>query len=120
MAENYIIRKGEKGNVNISEEVVAVIAAAAVAEVDGVAGFSSAIGSELTEFLGKKSISKGIKIQFGEEQIQVDTIITVRFGYNITDVAQRVQEAVGSAIEAMTAIKPVVNVHISGVAFDKQ
>lgn len=120
MAENYIIRQGEKGSVNISEEVIAVIAAAAVAEVDGVAGFSNASGTELAELLGKKSVSKGIKIQFADEKITVDTIINVRFGYKITEVAGRVQDSVCSAIEAMTAIKPAVNVHISGVAFDKQ
>ena len=120
MAENYITRQGEKGNVNISEDVISVIAAAAATEEEGVAGLSSAIGSDLSEILGKKSVSKGIKIQFGEEQIQVDAIITVRFGYNIADVARKVQEAVSAAIEAMTAIKPIVNVHVSGVAFDKQ
>lgn len=120
MAENYITCQDEKGNVNISEDVIAVMAAAALAEVDGVAGMANTIGDELADFLGKKNIAKGIKIQFEEDRIVIDVLIMVRFGCNITEVAGKVQEEIASAVEAMTSMKPVVNVHVTGVAFDKQ
>lgn len=120
MAENYITSKDEKGNVSISEDVIAVMVAAALAEVEGVAGLSNTVGSELADFLGKKSISKGIKVSFEEERIIIDVLIMVRFGSNVTGVAHKVQQAVASAVESMTGLNVAVNVHVSGVAFEKQ
>lgn len=118
MAE-YITCQDEKGSVNISDDVVAVVVSAAVAEVDGVAGLANTVGSELVELFGKKCTSKGVKIRFVEEQVIVDTLILVRYGHAVAKVAAKVQEAVTAAVESMIGHTPVVNVHISGVAFDK-
>ena len=119
MGENYVTRKDEKGSINISEDVIAVMVSAAIAEVDGVAGPSNTIASELVEFLGKKSVQKGIKVQFDENNITIDTIITVRFGSNITEVAQKVQSEIATSVSNMTGMQPTVNVHVSGIAFDR-
>ena len=114
MPENYITCQDEKGSINISEDVVAAMVRAAITEVDGVAGIATSAGTELAELLGIKSAAKGIKVQM------VDTIITVRYGCSVVAVARAVQESVTSAVESMTGIgKPIVNVHVSGVAFDK-
>ena len=44
----------------------------------------------------------------------------VRYGSNVVSVAKQVQDAVTGAVESMTGMgAPVVNVHVSGVAFDK-
>ena len=116
MPENYITCQDEKGSINISEDVVAAMVRAAITEVDGVAG----IGTELAELLGIKSAAKGIKVQIVDGTMTVDTIITVRYGCSVVAVARAVQESVTSAVESMTGIgKPIVNVHVSGVAFDK-
>ena len=120
MVENYITCQDEKGSINISEDVIAVMVSAAISETDGVSGLSNTIGSELAEFLGKKGTQKGVKIQFTDNVITVDAIITVRYGHAVTTVAQKVQEQIISAIEAMTGMDAVVNVHVSGVSFDKQ
>jgi len=70
--------------------------------------------------LGIKSAAKGIKVQIVDGTMTVDTIITVRYGCSVVAVARAVQESVTSAVESMTGIgKPIVNVHVSGVAFDK-
>ena len=114
MPENYITCQDEKGSINISEDVVAAMVRAAITEVDGVAGVATSTGTELAELLGIKSAAKGIKVQI------VDTIITVRYGCSVVAVAKAVQESVTSAVESMTGMgKPIVNVHVSGVAFDK-
>lgn len=119
MAENYIKRQEEQGSINISEDVIAVIVGAAVSEVDGVAGLANTAGSELADFLNKKSVSKGVKVCFDEDRIVTDVIIMIRYGYKITDVAKKVQESVAVAIESMASLKAEVNVHISGIALDK-
>ena len=117
MPENYITCQDEKGSINISEDVVAAMVRAAITEVDGVAGVATSTGTELAELLGIKSAAKGIKVQIVDGTMTVDTIITVRYG---VAVAKAVQESVTSAVESMTGMgKPIVNVHVSGVAFDK-
>ena len=116
MPENYITCQDEKGIIHISEDVVLSMVRAAVSEVDGVAGLASSAGTELADLLGLKSASKGVKVQI----INVDTIVTVRYGCNAIAVAEAVQNAVTTAVQDMTGMgKPVVNVHISGVAFEK-
>ena len=93
---------------------------AAITEVDGVAGIATSAGTELAELLGIKSAAKGIKVQIVDGTMTVDTIITVRYGCSVVAVAKAVQESVTSAVESMTGMgKPIVNVHVSGVAFDK-
>lgn len=119
MGDNYITKYEDKGSINISEDVIAVMVTAAMAEVDGVAGLTNTVGGEIAELLSKKSVSKGVKVRFDEDKVAVDVIATVRFGSNITSVARKIQEAVSSALDSMTGLESVVNVHISGVAFDK-
>lgn len=118
MAE-YITCQDEKGSINISEDVIGVVVSAAVAEVEGVASLANAAGGELSELFGKKSTAKGVKVQFTEDQVIVDVLIMVRYGCAIADVGRKVQSAVTAAIESMVGYTPVVNVHVSGVAFEK-
>ena len=55
MAEKneYFTQKLENGTLQISEDVVASVAAAAVLEVEGVCGLSSSISTDIAEMLGK-------------------------------------------------------------------
>jgi len=120
MGENYISYKAENGSINISEEVISTMVRNAVTEVEGVAGLSNTAGGELAELIGLKTISKGIKVQIVEDTIKVDAIILVRYGCNIVNVAREVQTNVTEAVQAITGIdKAEVNVHVSGVAFEK-
>lgn len=120
MPENYIARQDERGSINISEDVIAVMVGAAITEIDGVAGLSNTIGSEIAEFIGRKSVTKGVKVQFTEdEKIVVDVIVMVRFGCKINEVGAKIQDAVASAVESMTGLDSIVNVHISGISYEK-
>ena len=61
--KEYVSRPDELGNIHISEEVLAVIAAAAAMEVEGVGSLAANLGSDIAELLGgKKNLSKGIHI----------------------------------------------------------
>ncbi len=120
MGENYITCQGEKGSINISEDVLYSMVRAAVGEIDGVAALSNNAGTEIAELLGIKNAGKGVKVQINEGKITVDIIVMVRYGSNVVAVAQQVQDAVTAALESMAGMgTPVVNVHVSGVAFDK-
>ena len=120
MGENYITCQAEKGSINISEEVIASVVRSAFSEIDGVAGLSNTAGAEIAELIGLKTVSKGVKVQFVEEKIVVDVIITVVYGCNIVKVAKSVQDKVMSLVQASTGIERAeVNVHVSGISFDK-
>ena len=120
MGDNYISCKAEKGSINISEDVISTMVRTAITEIDGVAGISNTAGAELAELIGIKTVSKGIKVQIVDDTIKVDAVILVRYGCNIVNVAKEVQNSVTEAVQAITGIdKAEVNVHVSGVAFEK-
>lgn len=120
MGESYITCREENGSINISEDVISSMVRAAVTEVEGVAGLSNTAGAELAELIGLKTLTKGVKVQFVEDKIVVDTIITVNYGSRIVEVARAVQDKLVGVIQAMTGFeKAEVNVHVSGIAFEK-
>jgi uncharacterized alkaline shock family protein YloU len=120
MGENYISCSGELGSINISEDVISSIVKSAIAEIDGVAGLSNTAGAELAERIGLKTVSKGVKVQFVDDRIIIDLIINVVFGCNIVNTAKSVQEKLISVVQDTTGIdKADINVHVSGVVFEK-
>ncbi len=120
MAENkeYVAKSDNDGSVTISEEVVASIAGIAAMEIDGIAALGVA---NVTDFLSKKSPTKGVKITFGETSGAVNMTVTVMKGAVIPSVAASVQSNVITSIESMTGIKvEYVNVKVAGVMFEKE
>ena len=120
--KEYISRPDELGNIHISEDVLAVIAAAAATEVEGVGSLSTNLGSDIPELLGaKKNLAKGIPITMVGESVRVDVSLLVKYGYTIVDVAKEVQSAVFNAIENTSGLTVEhVNVHVAGIVFEKE
>lgn len=108
----------ETGSIKIADEVVAIISGLAATEIEGVAGMSGGLAGGIAEMLGKRNLTKGVKVEVGEKQAAVDLFIIVRFGVRIPDVAWKIQESVKRAVESMTGLEVVkVNVHVQGVNF---
>ena len=103
--------------VEISEEVVAVIAGVAVSDVQGVAGMAKGFAGGITEVLsGKKNLAKGIKVEKSENTAKIDVNIIVEYGSRIPDVAFEIQNKVRKSVKEMTGLDVVaVNVHVQGV-----
>lgn len=111
----------EHGSVKISNDVVAIIAGVAATEIAGVTGMSGGITGGITEMLGMKNLSKGVKVEMGEQETAIDLFIIVDYGANITEVGQMVQENVKASVESMTGLNVVeVNVNIQGVNIPKE
>ena len=109
------------GEVRIADEVVAIIAGLAATEVDGVDSMAGNITNELVGKLGMKNLSKGVKVDVTEEHVSVDLSLNIKYGYNIPDVSERVQDRVKSAIENMTGLTVLdVNIRIAGVNIKEQ
>jgi len=109
------------GSIRIADEVVSTIAGLAAMEIDGIAGMSGGIAGGIAEALGKKNLSRGVKVEVGEEEVIVDLYVIVDYGVRIPDVAWNVQDSVKRAIEEMTGLKILgINVHVQGVSFPKK
>ena len=120
MGENYITCREANGSINISEDVIASMVRNAILEVEGVAGLANTAGAEIADLIGIRTLTKGVKVQFVDGKIVVDTIITVAYGSNVVKVARNVQEKVLTAVQATTGLEQVeVNVHVTGIAFEK-
>ena len=104
-------------NIQIADDVIAIIAGKAVSEVSGVAGMAGGFAGGISEVLsGKKNLSKGIKVDNSEKGTTIDVNIIVEYGVRIPDVAFEIQSRVKKAVEAMTGLKVSnVNVHVQGV-----
>lgn len=112
--------ESKNGKISFANDVVAIIAGLATIDVEGVAGMSGGMVEGFTELLGKKNLTKGIKVEVGEEEVAVDVYIVVDYGSIINEVAKEVQSAIKNAIETMTGLNVVeVNVYIQGVHIDK-
>jgi uncharacterized alkaline shock family protein YloU len=106
------------GTVKIANDVVATIASLAAVEVSGVAGMSGGVVGGIVELLGKKNMTKGVKVEVGTEKADLDIYIVVEFGVAIQKVAQDVQNSVKTAVETMTGLKAdIINIHVQGVTF---
>lgn len=106
------------GKIIYANDVIATIAAIATQEVKGIAGMGGS--SDWFEVFGKKSITKGIKVELGSEEVCVDVYINVRYGFKIRGVCENLQSAIKTAIETMTGLRVVeVNVYVQAVVFDK-
>lgn len=119
IAPDYV--KTDMGNIQIAPEVIEIIAGLATIEVEGVAGMSGGFASGVAELLGRKNLSKGVKVEVGQLEAAVDVSIVVEYGNRIPEVAVNIQGNVKNAIESMTGLSVVeVNVHIHDVIFKGQ
>ena len=109
------------GTVQIADEVVAIIAGLAATEVEGVDSMAGNITNELVGKLGMKNLSKGVKVDVTEEHVSVDLSLNMKYGYNIPDVSEKVQDRVKTAIENMTGLHVLdVNIKIASVNMEAE
>ncbi len=110
-----------QGTVKIASDVVATIAGLAAADVSGVAGMSGGFSGGIAELLGRKNLTKGVKVEINEQDALLDIMIIVEYGYNIADVARNVQQVVKKAVEGMTGLNcAAINIHVQGVSFPQK
>ena len=114
--------EGETSNIQIADDVVAIIAGKAVSDAPGVYAMAGGFAGGISEVLsGKKNLSKGIKVDVGEKETKIDVNIIVEYGSRIPDVAFEIQNRVKKSVENMTGLKvSEVNVHVQGVRTEKE
>ena len=113
--------KDNCGEVVIADEVVAVIAGLAAMEVDGVASMAGDATRELISKIGRKNLSKGVKVDILEGVVTVAMALNLKYGFNIMAVSGKVEEKVKAAVENMTGLTVAdVNVRVAGIEVEAQ
>lgn len=116
---NVVLKDENVGVVQIADDVVAMIAALAATEVEGVNPTVGAVGGLMTR-AGMKKLTKGVRVDVLEGNVTVDLAVTMEYGYNIPATCQKAQTKVKAAIESMTGLTcSDVNVRIVGVRVKK-
>ncbi len=105
-----------KNDIQITEDVVSVIAGIAMKDIEGVAKVAAGFAGGISEAFGKKNLGKGVKVEINEKEVKIDVSIIVKYGSKIPEVATRIQEKITADVESMTGFKVVsVNVKVQGV-----
>lgn len=113
------LENGKIGEVKIADEVVAIIAGLAAAEVKGVRSMAGISGEKNAKH--SKNLSKGVKVEVADSVVSVEISVTLEYGYSIPETSRNIQEKIKSAIENMTGLKVAeVDVRIAGVNFENQ
>lgn len=121
--ENAVEEKVEiASNLNISEDVIGVIAGLAASEVEGIAGMQVGFVDGINQIFGSnKKYTKGVKIELDGKKVTIDIFVNVKYGVRIPDVAWAAQTAVKNAVENMTGLEvETVNINVQDIIFEKE
>lgn len=104
------------GKVEIAPEVIEIITGIAVSEVEGISTMRGSLASDVVERFGKKSHSKGVKVELTEQGVFIDLYVILNYGVSIPKTAQNIQTNVKQTLKNMTALEiQEVNVHVVGI-----
>lgn len=112
-----VVKDSETVNtIKISNDAVATYAGIAISEIPGVYGMSGTLAGITEAISGKKSYTRGVKVEVTEKTAKIDLSIIVEYGARIPDVAFEIQTKVKKSVETMTGLKVTgVNVNVQGV-----
>ena len=106
-----------EGQISFADDVVAVIAGLAAIEIDGVVAMSGGVADGIAEMLGRKNLTRGVKVEVGSSEAAIDLDLIARYGACIPEVARKVQENVKTAVQNMTNVTVSrVDLVIAGLA----
>ena len=113
------IKKQAKGNVTYGSNIVLSVINLATKEIAGVSSIVTKFSSMLKRWFSN-NYYEGVKVTYNKDAMNVDVYINVCFGYNVTEVAYRVQENIKNSLSGMIDVKiNRINVHVLGVEFPK-
>lgn len=116
----YVLSKDPSGTVVVTENVVALIAAYAATDVDGVSDMASGATKELLAKAGISNLANGIKVTIAGDEINIDAAISVEYGASIPKVSAAVQDKIKASVENMTGLNVTsVNIRIANVEVER-
>ncbi|PHV72362.1 Asp23/Gls24 family envelope stress response protein [Sporanaerobium hydrogeniformans] len=124
MSEQQIIgidTEHEMDQVQIADDVIAVIAEIATLEVEGMVDTAQSKTDFVQAAISRKKAPKGVKVEVAQGEVFIDIAAIVKYGVKINKVCLEAQEKVKNSVETMTGLHVAsVNIHVVGVTFDKE
>ena len=125
MPDKQVIKKNpqeqELGNVTVSKEVVAIIAALETIKIRGVVGITSGYRGKSPNILSQKDLAKGVEVWMKPGEAAITIPIVTVYEVGIFKVAEEVQHKVKNAICSMTGLKVLkVDVNVQGIKFKEE
>ncbi len=113
------IHDTELGTIRVDDEVIAAIVAITTNRIKGVANTVGGMTDNFTGMLGKKNLSKGVRVDLKENSLVITVNIMVKYGYGIPDLAHKIQNEIIDEVEIMTGMKvDSVNLMVQGIVFN--
>lgn len=120
-ADGQPARARVKGRIDIADEVVEKVAAAAAYEVEGVADLAGNVANALEMMrqrigIGRKKEEGRVTADIAGGEAEIDVAITIKYGHAIVEVARRVQVNVAQQANLMLGLKVMaVNVTVDDI-----
>lgn len=107
------------GAIRIHKNVISSISSLATTQIEGVKRVGGDFKSGLFELIGRKPLL-AIKVEVNKnDEVRLDIPVVIRYGFNIPDVASKVQESVRVALEKMTNISVKdININVQSIERD--
>lgn len=119
--QTFEMEEHDLGKVEISPEVIEVIASIAATEVEGVAAMRGSFATGVAERLGRRNHGKGVKVDLKEEGITIDVYVVLQYGVSIPEVGQKIQDNICQTLRTMTSLEiSAANIHVVGVQFEQK
>ncbi|MDR0933369.1 MAG: Asp23/Gls24 family envelope stress response protein [Victivallales bacterium] len=94
------------GDVKVHENVIAALVRKAALSVDGVSRLvGSSLVDNLAEFVGNRRMTRAITIEMDDNnRVTIELKLILKVGFNIPEVAPKVQKAVIEGVEKVTGM----------------
>jgi len=104
------------GKIRIHKNVIASIASIAALEIDGVKRIGGDFTSGILQLMGKKALI-AIKVEIDKnEEIRMEVPLVIKYGFNIPDIANKVQENIRNTLEKMTSLSiKYININVQSI-----
>jgi uncharacterized alkaline shock family protein YloU len=106
------------GRIEISNDVIAMIAGGAAVDCYGIVGMASKnqIKDGISEILRRENFSKGVIVREENGEVHIDMYIIVSYGTKISEVAHNVQTKVKYTLDQMLGLSvQSINIYVQGV-----
>lgn len=106
----------EGDSIRISSEVIAVIAGIVSSDIPGIAGMSGGLVGGIAEKLGRKDLTKGIKVQVNGDRVIIEMNVIAEYGTSIVEATDKLKNAIRSNVEKSTGLKvEAININVQGI-----
>ena len=106
------------GHIEITNDVIAMIAGGAAVDCYGIVGMASKnqIRDGISEILRRENFSKGIVVREENGELHIDMYIIVSYGTKISEVAHNVQTKVKYTLDQALGLSvQSINIYVQGV-----